>query len=227
MRQDIETLRQGTPCLNVFLVRHGETLMNADGRIQGSCDSPLTSRGENEADKLGAFLKKQEKLQKIISSPTGRAFQTASIIAEHLGLKVDTDERLREIDMGDWEGRKFDEVAENDRSQLNAFLHRPAEFNKQGSEDFSAFLSRVKDFCEDIKRSEKGQNIAVVTHGAVILAFRLLATNVALNDFWRAGLVPHTSLSELKIGQNCRLISYGITPHLDIQDSPEVLNCNA
>ena len=87
----------------LLLVRHGETDWNADGRLQGHTDRPLTDFGRRQARDLAAALAGED-LTAIYSSDLTRARETAEIVAERLGLPVVLDRDLREKDWGNWEG---------------------------------------------------------------------------------------------------------------------------
>lgn len=87
--------------LQVYLVRHGETQWNAERRIQGQSDSPLTAHGERQAWQVGERARTLG-ITHIITSDLGRTRRTAEIIAEACGCGVIADARLRELDMGCW-----------------------------------------------------------------------------------------------------------------------------
>ncbi len=93
----------------IYLVRHGQTVFNAEGRYQGASDSPLTPRGEDQAHSVGAVLKTLiagRVTVTVWSSPLGRALQTAAIVQRELRLdtKIVIDARLREVSLGLWDG---------------------------------------------------------------------------------------------------------------------------
>ena len=93
----------------IYLVRHGQTVFNAEGRYQGASDSPLTSRGEDQASCVGAVLRTliaERATVTVWSSPLGRALQTAAIVRRelHLNTKLVIDARLREVSLGSWDG---------------------------------------------------------------------------------------------------------------------------
>lgn len=85
--------------LQVHLVRHGETQWNAERRIQGQSDSPLTAHGERQAWQVGERARTLN-ITHIIASDLGRTRRTAEIIAEACGCSIVLDSRLRELDMG-------------------------------------------------------------------------------------------------------------------------------
>ncbi len=102
----------------IFIARHGETVFNAAARMQGRAHihTPLTSRGFAQADEMGRglalWLGTRQALT-LWSSTAGRALQTLAIIAEHLEADwhdVRMDDRLHEIDVGDWSGRSYNEI---------------------------------------------------------------------------------------------------------------------
>lgn len=95
----------------LLVLRHGETEWNAEGRLQGRLDSPLTERGRDQAAAQRAILAGRDLSGwQVRVSPQGRAQATADIVLEGLGLTPVTEERLCEIDVGEWSGRRFDEI---------------------------------------------------------------------------------------------------------------------
>ena len=105
----------------LFIARHGETVFNAAGRLQGDhLHTPLSRTGFAQADAMGAALREllgERPALKLWASDTGRALQTLAVIAEHLGLdwhQAERDARLAEIGMGSWGGRyNADVIAEH------------------------------------------------------------------------------------------------------------------
>ena len=95
----------------LYILRHGETTWNAENRMQGWLNSPLTPKGEADAARQGAILVGL-KLNgfKYKCSPSGRTIQNAGIACAQIAEAVHTDIRLREIGVGDWAGRLRDEL---------------------------------------------------------------------------------------------------------------------
>ncbi len=95
----------------LYIMRHGETTWNAENRMQGALNSPLTPKGERDAARQGAILATLNLAGfTFLSSPQGRAFQTAAIALVGIADHVRTDDRLREIGVGEWSGRLRDEL---------------------------------------------------------------------------------------------------------------------
>lgn len=101
--------------LQVYLVRHGETQWNAERRIQGQSDSPLTAKGEQQAMQV-ATRAKELGITHIISSDLGRTRRTAEIIAQACGCDILLDPRLRELNMGVLETRNIDSLTEEEEN---------------------------------------------------------------------------------------------------------------
>ena len=89
----------------LLILRHGETEWNRAGRMQGALDSPLTETGRAQARRQGVILRAFGiEGWRWVASPQGRAAQTAAIAAQGLDLEIATDDRLKEIGIGDWTG---------------------------------------------------------------------------------------------------------------------------
>jgi probable phosphoglycerate mutase len=93
----------------ILLARHGETDWNRDLRFQGHADEPLNDTGRAQAERLAVMLQ-DEQLAAVYSSDLRRARETAEIVAHALGLPLAADPRLREIDVGSWQGRTRAEI---------------------------------------------------------------------------------------------------------------------
>lgn len=147
----------------LLLVRHGETDWNADGRLQGQTDRPLSDFGRAQARRLAEELEREE-LQAIYSSDLSRARQTAEIVGERLGLPVVLDPDLREKDWGNWEGLTS---AERDRVEF------VGESTDAHQERMLRALRRIAD-------RHLGGRILVVTHGGSMRRVQTAALGVAL-----------------------------------------------
>ena len=175
--------------MNLYVVRHGETIWNADGKVQGITNIPLTDKGRNEAKQLRKLVNSLN-IDIVISSPLDRAKETAKILVESK-LPINTDDRIKERDWGMNEGANIDDVDKWDC--WDVILNTRV----QNIESIQDFMYRVSDFLEDIKIKYKDKNVLVVTHSAVSRVIHYLL-----------GTIPEdANLSRISI-PNLRIIEY-------------------
>ena len=148
----------------LLLVRHGETDWNADGRLQGQTDRPLSDYGRRQARKLAGELEGEE-LEAIYSSDLARARETAEIVGERLGLPVELDPELREKDWGTWEGLT---AVERDRVEF------VGESTQAHQERILGALRRIAE------RHPRDCRVLVVTHGGSMRRVQTSAMGLAL-----------------------------------------------
>jgi uncharacterized phosphatase len=154
---------------HLALVRHGQTDWNLAKRIQGSTDIPLNATGRAEAKATAEVLAESE-WDGILTSPLGRAVETAEIMANVIDLgEPETVEALMERRYGVAEGLEFDE------------LHRryPAQSTVPGRETHAELRQRVHEALMEIAEKRPGQSLILVTHGGVISSLVRYATNGA------------------------------------------------
>jgi broad specificity phosphatase PhoE len=142
----------------ILLVRHGQSVWNADGRWQGQADPPLSELGQTQAASASARI---GIVDGIYASDLLRAHHTAEIVAAPIGADVAVDPRLRERSAGDWEGRTRAEIDEGWPGYLESG-DRP-----DGYEADESVLARVLEALGEIADAHDG-DVLVVTHGGVV-----------------------------------------------------------
>lgn len=148
----------------LLLVRHGETDWNADGRLQGQTDRPLSDYGRRQARELAEQLADEE-LDAIYASDLARARETAEIVGERLGLPVALEPDLREKDWGTWEG-------------LTSVERDHVEFVGESTE---AHQERILRALRRISERHPGDaRVLVVTHGGSMRRVQTAALGLAL-----------------------------------------------
>lgn len=148
----------------VFLVRHAESEWNAQKRWQGQADPELSDRGREEARTAASRLAGE--VTRIVSSDLRRAAVTADIFSEVLGLgPVERDERLREINVGEWSGLTSAEIDERWPGAIERW--RRGEYVASGGEDRGEFRERILEAVRT-HASRDASPLVVVTHGAAI-----------------------------------------------------------
>jgi probable phosphoglycerate mutase len=145
----------------LFLVRHGQSTWNAESRWQGQADPPLTALGEQQARAAAERLATADPFDAIWASDLVRARRTAELVADHLGLVVQLDERLRERDAGEWTGLTRPEIEARYPGALAARQSPP------GFELDEPLLARVVPALRAIAAGDGGR-VLVVTHGGIV-----------------------------------------------------------
>lgn len=144
----------------LYFVRHGESEWNVLGRVCGSTDIPLTDKGRRMARETGkAILEEGIKIDKIISSPLSRAYETAQIIASFLGLGVTKDHRIIEQNFGVWEGQCVSNSKEFQDAKRN-FCSRYG-----NGESMLKTAQRVYNLLDEIKKDQDHTYLLVAHNG--------------------------------------------------------------
>lgn len=156
-----------TSTTRVFLVRHGATTLTAEDRFAGSSNPPLSEEGREQARRLATRLAGQG-LRAVVSSPRDRALETATILAAPHGLAVQTDEDLREIDHGHWEGLTRRDVEARFPDEAAAWEEDPYTFAPAGGESGLMVTARALPSLIGLVRRHAGEHVLVVSHKATI-----------------------------------------------------------
>lgn len=151
---------------DLWLIRHPEPEESSEGRCYGSRDWRLSEAGVQQAHAVAARLA-GEPLAAIYSSPRRRCVEAASLIAEGRGCRVETLDDLRELDFGEFEGRRYEEIAAVYPSIYRDWMEKPTEVQFPGGESFRNMRQRVLAAAIQLRGRHDGKAIALVTHGGV------------------------------------------------------------
>lgn len=151
----------------LLLIRHGETAWNAEHRIQGRLDVPLSAAGVWQTGRLTQRLA-DEAIDAIVASDLSRAWMTGAPLAEARGLAMVAEPRLRERAFGIFEGKTLEEIAAEYPDQLAAWRSRDVRWQIPGGESGAEFIARVLEALHEIAVEMAGRSVAVVTHGGVL-----------------------------------------------------------
>ncbi len=186
--------------MRLLLIRHGQSVGNAMGRMQGWSDEPLDDTGIEQATSLASRLAAEHRVTAVYASPLKRARRTAEIVAMRLSLEVLFDERLKELDCGVITGLTFAEIEERFPEIVRSWRTELAWAPVPGEEDHGAFLSRVTAAIVDISARHAGDGeVAIVAHGGTLSAVMagLLHLDYSVRQPWAFG---NASLSIVDIG---------------------------
>lgn len=158
------------PPRRLLLLRHGQSTWNADGRWQGQADPSLSPLGEAQALEAAERLKPGH-FCRVVASNLRRARRTAEILAEALGLPVELDPDLREIDVGDWQGLTRAEINERAPGALADWSEGRSE-STPGGETRAHLTDRARAaLLRAAEASSPGDRVLLVSHGALIRNF--------------------------------------------------------
>lgn len=168
----------------IIIVRHGQTALNAAGRLRGLQDPPLDEVGQGQAAAVASRLA-GEPIERVLASPLIRAVETAQPIAASHGLNVEIDSGLLDIDYGPWTAKTWDEVAAEDPIGAEAFLERPM----SASTPIESVASVLERFTEALRLLAQGNALTVaVSHDLPIRALLAALDHSGDQTFWGAPL---------------------------------------
>jgi broad specificity phosphatase PhoE len=188
----------------LLLVRHGQTAANARGLLVGRQDPPLSALGRRQAAALARVVPADAR---IVSSPLGRALQTA----EAFERQVDVDDRWIELDYGTLDGCRPDEIPDD------VWRHWRADpsFVPGGGESLRSLGARVRSACEDVAGEAAERDVVVVSHVSPIKAAIAWALDVGDEVAWRM-FVLDGSMARIRVdARRPVLLSFNEVPSLD------------
>ncbi|EGR2274642.1 histidine phosphatase family protein [Vibrio parahaemolyticus] len=171
----------------IFVLRHGETEFNADKKLQGHCNSSLTSKGSDQARRVGTTLKQyvENRPFRVYSSTLGRALQTSQIVCEELNYSYENlnkEPRLKEFSLGEWEQRtipSLEQEVPNLLAQNDWYLQAP------NCETYESVSERLSSWLSDVAHDE---DIVVVSHGLTGIVLRGLLLGMDYTQVWQQDL---------------------------------------
>jgi probable phosphoglycerate mutase len=181
------------PFVRLYLVRHGEVDANIELRFLGRRDAPLNSTGAAQAEELASVFAVLP-IHRVISSPLGRARQTANAVAEAANVPLSTDDRLIELDFGSWECLTRQEIRDrsaDDQMMLSRWEEDPA-FPAPDGESLAEVQARTIEFANELLTTSGGSTVAVTSHMGPIKALLCAVLDVPLTNNRRFFLDPAT-----------------------------------
>jgi len=202
-----------TTAARLVLVRHGETVWNLEGRLQGYLDSDLSPRGVAQAAALARRFK-DFRLAALYSSDLGRAMETARMIATACRLEVVPDPRLRERNLGLFEGLTKAEIQERHPEVWSRYVSQGPDFIIPNGESARQRFERSIAALREIAERHQEQCVGVVAHGGTLnTAFRA-CTGMSL-DAPKSFSLLNASINvvEYRAG-TWEIVTWGDTAHL-------------
>lgn len=176
--------------MEIYIVRHGETSWNSVKRLQGSVDIELNENGRALAIETGKNLM-DTKIDKIFSSPLKRAYETASLIRNGRDIEIETDDRIKEISFGHYEGESFSELIRDENLTFKYFFKKPELYvPAEDAETLEHLIERGASFMKDKVEplADSYERIMIVAHGAMNKAIMSYIKKHDISEFWSGGL---------------------------------------
>ena len=169
--------------MKIYLVRHGETDWNQAGLLQGQTDIALNVQGLEQAREAAERLK-EVPFEIAFCSPLIRAKRTAETIIDDRKITLTTDERLRELNFGPWEGVDIRTIKD---AASQPFTNPGSYIPPEGAESFAQLYKRSGEFVDQVLLPLEGtyETVLVVAHGGVNRSILNPILNIPVDDFWR------------------------------------------
>ncbi|WP_024803633.1 bifunctional RNase H/acid phosphatase [Nocardia sp. BMG51109] len=180
----------------LLLLRHGQTELSVQRRYSGRGNPPLTELGREQAARAAKHLAAKGDIAEVVTSPLGRARETAEAAAQALGAPVRVLDGLTETDFGDWEGLTFVEAAQQDPERHARWLGDPS-LPAPGGESFDQVRERVEAVRRDLVALYPERNVVVVSHVTPIKTLLQLALGVGPSLLYRL----HLDLASLSVAE--------------------------
>ena len=184
--------------LTLYLVRHGQTEWNVLHKMQGWGNGELTEKGIADAKALAIRLE-HTPIDKIYSSSSKRAIETAKIIDHNRGIPIVTDNNLREMNFGDWDGQLTADVKANYPKEHAIFWETPHLYDRNSGETFEHVRKRAIRALEHIIEENKEGTVLIVTHSIFLRVLMTYIKDIPLSDVFKATPPGNTSLFKLEV----------------------------
>lgn len=168
----------------LWLVRHGQTDWNLEGRFQGQTDIPLNEEGISQARTLAAELNHEKQFDAVYSSDLKRAYRTAEIITQGKGLAIQVDTRLREVCQGEWEGMLFQDVVDSYRGEWDNRRTNPENTRPPGGESVAEVAARMMAAADQIACEYPRGRVLVVSHGMALAALLCKSREIPISQVY-------------------------------------------
>jgi probable phosphoglycerate mutase len=178
----------------LYVVRHGQTPWNVEGRYQGQLDPPLNENGRQQALATAESLAPLG-FEAIYSSDLARAWQTAEALADKIRLPIQLDPRLREINQGEWQGVLIDDIRARWPREIYGWEHDPWRHHPPGGERLEALQTRLFAAIDEIAAHHSQGRVAVFSHKLPIALLKIRYQGHPVEKIW--SLLPANGAWEI------------------------------
>ncbi len=197
----------------IILIRHGETEWNSQKRMQGHSNSDLSEVGRGQIQELGELMKNVS-FDHIYSSDSLRARQTAEAITQYSGHTLQFDQRIREKNLGVFEGLTSTEAKERHPEIYRLFKTAGPNYVIDEGESTQQLLERALEFIEEIRLRHPQERVVMVTHGGVVRVLMKYALGLSIDSPTRF-IIKNTGIFGLIWNENWLVTQMGGVYHLE------------
>ncbi len=189
--------------MKIILVRHVETIGNAGKRYIGWTESEYTEKGKQQIHKVVNYLL-DVKVDGIISSPMSRTYMLAKALGNSLNKKIETDDRLKEMNFGIFENKTYEEIEQTHKKEWELWVKDYENYRVPKGESLIDVYSRVTEFIDEI--INKGKDCLIVTHGGIIQTIITYLLELDIKHRWHF-LTKPGSIVEIKYKDSYGMIT--------------------
>ena len=197
----------------IILIRHGETEWNSQKRMQGHSNSDLSEVGRGQIQALGELMKNVS-FDHIYSSDSLRTSQTAEAITQYSGHTLQFDQRIREKNLGVFEGLTSTEAKERHPEIYRLFKTAGPNYVIDEGESTQQLLERALEFIEEIRLRHPQERVVMVTHGGVVRVLMKYALGLSIDSPTRF-IIKNTGIFGLIWNENWLVTQMGGVSHLE------------
>lgn len=202
--------------MNIYLLRHGESIGNKNRVFLGHTDLDLSDKGYLQAKKTAQYIKANIKIDEIYSSDLKRAYNTANETAKLLNLDITKNNQLREIYAGDWENNHSSYNSERYKETYRLWTESLGLARCDNGESTVEVQERVYKAINDIVSKTQKENILIVTHYTPIVSLTAKILNLPAEKMHTVDYPPNTSLTKIIYENNKFTLDYfGKSEHLE------------
>ncbi len=170
-----------TVLTTLYLIRHGESEANLARIFTGSSNFCLTDLGKNQAHMAAEYLK-DKGIDAVYASPLNRALNTGKAISDLIGIPIIENDRLKEINAGVWEGKKFDDLETEFAESYYTWRNDIGRAKPDGGESVAELYDRVVSAITEIAENNDGKTLAIASHATPVRTFAAYCMGIGKED---------------------------------------------
>lgn len=180
----------------VILIRHGESEANREDIFAGHLNVDLMPKGVEQAQKTAQYIVENYTVDKVYASDLKRAYKTGKTLADKLGMEIIVDKRFREIDAGEWDGIKFNELGDKYAEDFRIWRDDIANAKCTGGESVEDLRKRVFGAATEVAENNDGKTVVIATHATPI---RVMQTYVQMGSLEKMNDIPWVSNASVSV----------------------------